>query len=35
MLPDAPVRVWQPDDVREFLQRAAQHRLGPVFESWY
>jgi integrase len=32
MLSDAPVRVWQPDDVREFLQRAAQHRLGPVFE---
>jgi integrase len=32
MLSDAPVRVWQPDDVREFLQRAAQLRLGPVFE---
>jgi integrase len=32
VLPDAPVRVWEPDDVRTFLQRSARHRLGPVFE---
>jgi integrase len=31
-LGDSPVRVWEPDDVRTFLQRAAQHRLGPLFE---
>jgi integrase len=31
-LPDEPVRVWEPEDVREFLQRSAQHRLGPLFE---
>jgi integrase len=32
VLPDEPVRVWEPDDVRTFLQRSAQHRLGPLFE---
>jgi integrase len=32
-LPDAPVKVWEPDDVRTFLQRCAQHRLGIVFET--
>jgi integrase len=32
VLPDAPVRVWEPASVREFLQRSARHRLGPVFE---
>jgi integrase len=32
VLGDGPVKVWEPDDVRTFLQRAAQHRLGPLFE---
>jgi integrase len=32
VLKDSTVRVWEPDDVREFLQRCAQHRLGIVFE---
>jgi integrase len=31
-LPDAPVQIWEPDDVRTFLQRCAHHRLGPIFE---
>jgi integrase len=29
---DGPVNVWEPDTVRIFLQRSAQHRLGPLFE---
>jgi integrase len=28
----SPVQVWEPDAVRVFLQRSAQHRLGPLFE---
>jgi integrase len=32
VLGDEPVRVWEAEHVREFLQRAAQHRLGPLFE---
>jgi integrase len=32
VLPDAPVKVWEPDDVRTFLMRCAQHRLGAIFE---
>jgi integrase len=31
-LGDGPVKVWEPDTVRIFLQRSAQHRLGPLFE---
>jgi integrase len=31
-LGDHLVEVWEPDDVRRFLQRSAQHRLGPLFE---
>ena len=29
---EEPVRVWEPEHVREFLQRSARHRLGPLFE---
>jgi integrase len=32
VLEDETVRVWEPDDVRTFLQRSARYRLGPVFE---
>jgi integrase len=32
VLHGGPVRVWEPEHVREFLQRCAQHRLGPLFE---
>jgi integrase len=32
VLPDEPVRVWEPEHVREFVQRSAQHRLGALFE---
>jgi integrase len=31
-LADGPVKVWEPDEVREFLQRSARHRLGALFE---
>jgi integrase len=31
-LSDGPVKVWEPDDVRTFLMRCSQHRLGPLFE---
>jgi integrase len=26
------VKVWEPDGVREFLQRSARHRFGALFE---
>jgi integrase len=26
------VKVWELEDVREFLQRSSRHRLGPLFE---
>jgi integrase len=32
MLEGATVKVWEPEHVREFLQRSARHRLGPLFE---
>jgi integrase len=32
VLGDGPVKVWEPEHVREFLQRSARHRLGPLFE---
>jgi integrase len=31
-LSDKPVAVWEPDQVRVFLGRCAQHRLGALFE---
>jgi integrase len=31
-LNDCPVKVWEPGDVRTFLMRCAQHRLGALFE---
>jgi integrase len=31
-LGDDPVKVWELEDVREFLQRSSRHRLGPLFE---
>jgi integrase len=27
-----PVAPWEPDQVRTFLDRSAQHRIGPLFE---
>jgi integrase len=32
MLQDVTVQVWEPEHVREFLQRSSRHRLGPLFE---
>jgi integrase len=32
MLTGATVKVWEPEHVRQFLQRSARHRLGPLFE---
>jgi integrase len=32
VLSDGPVKVWEPDTVRIFIQRSAQRRLGPLFE---
>jgi integrase len=32
VLGDGPVKVWEPEHVRQFLQRAARHRLGALFE---
>jgi integrase len=29
---DEPIRVWEPEDVREFLIRSSGQRLGPLFE---
>jgi len=29
---DEPVRVWEPEHVREFLIRGSRQRLGPLFE---
>ena len=31
-LNEGPVKVWEPDDVRTFLMRCSQHRLGALFE---
>jgi integrase len=31
-LSDGPVKVWEPDEVRTFLMRCSQHRLGALFE---
>jgi integrase len=31
-LSEGPVKVWEPDDVRTFLMRCSQHRLGALFE---
>ena len=31
-LHDGPVKVWEPDQVRVFLMRCAEHRLGALFE---
>jgi integrase len=32
VMPDDPVRIWEPEHVREFLTRCAHHRLGALFE---
>jgi integrase len=32
LLSDGPVKVWEPDTARIFLQRCAKHRLGTLYE---